>query len=101
MRILTRYAIKRLLYRLGQAAAADRYVLKGAMLFLTWPEHAFRPTGDLDLLGQGAPEPAAIAELFTSICSISCPEDGIAFDVATIQVEPMREPRRIVASVYA
>lgn len=56
-RVLMRYAIERLLFRLSQTEAATRYVLKGAMLFATWPEHASRPTGDLDLLGHGNPDP--------------------------------------------
>ncbi|MDI1261027.1 nucleotidyl transferase AbiEii/AbiGii toxin family protein [Aquabacterium sp.] len=90
-RILTRYAIERLLFRLSQTAAAERYVLKGAMLFVTWPEHAFRPTGDLDMLGQGDPDPAAITELFTRICLAEVPTDGITFDPATLKVEPARE----------
>ena len=90
-RILTRYAIERLLFRLAQTEAADRYVLKGAMLFITWPEHAFRPTGDLDLLGQGDPDPAAITELFARICQVQVPEDGMVFDPATLNVEPVRE----------
>jgi hypothetical protein len=90
-RILTRYAIERLLYRLSRTEVADRYVLKGAMLFLTWPEHVFRPTGDLDLLGQGDPDPATIADLFIRICQVEVPEDGIRFDPATLKVEPVRE----------
>jgi len=90
-RILTRYAIERLLFRLSKTEAAERYVLKGAMLFLTWPEHIFRPSGDLDLLGQGASDPASVTELFTRICQIDEPADGIVFDPATLQVEPIRE----------
>lgn len=90
-RILTRYAIERLLFRLGQTDAAEHYILKGAMLFATWPEHALRPTGDLDLLGHGDPDPAAITQLFGHICQIDVPEDGIAFDATTLEVEPMRE----------
>jgi hypothetical protein len=90
-RVLTRYAIERLLFRLSQTEAANRYVLKGAMLFVTWPEHIFRPTGDLDLLGQGDPEPAAIAELFGQICQVEMPDDGIKFDPATLKVEAVRE----------
>jgi hypothetical protein len=90
-RVLTRYAIERLLFRLSQTEAAARYILKGAMLFVTWPENAFRPTGDLDLLGQGNPEPASIAELFTGICQVAVPEDGIIFDPATLRVDPARE----------
>lgn len=34
-RVLTRYAIERLLFRLSQTEAGERYVLKGAMLFVT------------------------------------------------------------------
>ena len=90
-RILTRYAIERLLFRLGQTEASEQYVLKGAMLFITWPEHVLRPTGDLDLLGHGDPNPAAIAALFTRICQAEVPEDGIFFDPSTLSVEPVRE----------
>ncbi len=90
-RILTRYAIERLLFRLSQTEAAERYVLKGAMLFVTWPEHVFRPTGDLDLLGQGDPDPAAIAELFVRICQVEVPNDGIRFDPANLKIEAVRE----------
>jgi hypothetical protein len=90
-RILTRYAIERLLYRLTLTEAAQRYVLKGAMLFVTWPEHMFRPTGDLDLLGEGNPDPASLAELFGRICQVEVKEDGIVFDPGSIKVEPVRE----------
>lgn len=90
-RVLTRYAIERLLYRLSQTEANERYVLKGAMLFVTWPEHVFRPTGDLDLLGHGDPSPDAVEELFARICQVEVFNDGIVFDAASIKVEPMRE----------
>ncbi|WP_065752366.1 nucleotidyl transferase AbiEii/AbiGii toxin family protein [Bradyrhizobium paxllaeri] len=90
-RILTRYAIERLLFRLSLTEAAGRYVLKGAMLFVTWPEHVFRPTGDLDLLGQGDSDPAAITELFSRICQVEAPDDGIIFDRASLRVEQVRE----------
>lgn len=93
-RILTRYAIERLLFRLSQTEARERYILKGAMLFVTWPEHAFRPTGDLDLLGHGDPDPAAIIEQFTRICQVDVPEDGISFDAATLEVEAVREKEK-------
>ena len=92
--VLTRYAIERLLYRLSQTGAAERYVLKGAMLFVTWPEHAFRPTGDLDLLGEGDPGPDAIAALFARICHVEVPEDGVVFDPETLKIEAVREEDR-------
>ncbi|WP_051505817.1 nucleotidyl transferase AbiEii/AbiGii toxin family protein [Mesorhizobium sp. WSM2561] len=90
-RVLTRYAIERLLFRLSKTEAAARYVLKGAMLFATWPEHVFRPTGDLDLLGEGSPDPVSIAELFVRICQVEAPDDGIKFDADSLKIEPVRE----------
>ena len=51
--VLLCYAIERLLYRLSQSAYADRFILKGAMLFTVWSDVLYRATGDLDLLGVG------------------------------------------------
>ncbi|MDB5581512.1 MAG: hypothetical protein JWR80_6688 [Bradyrhizobium sp.] len=93
-RVLIRYAIERLLYRLSRIEAAERYMLKGAMLFATWSEHAIRPTGDLDLLGGGDPSPAAITALFASICSAEVAPDGIVFDPASIRINPVREDEK-------
>lgn len=48
--VLVRYALERFLYRLGQSAHADHFVLKGAMLFNLWYAMPHRPTRDVDLL---------------------------------------------------
>lgn len=53
--ILRRYAIERLLHRLGISPYRDQFILKGAMLFAAWLDDPFRPTQDLDLLGFGDP----------------------------------------------
>ena len=90
-RVLARYAIERLLFRMSQTEAAKHYVLKGAMLFVTWPSHVFRPTGDVDLLGEGNPDPAALTDLFTRICQVEIFKDGIVFDPADLKIEPVRE----------
>jgi hypothetical protein len=90
-RVLTRYAIERLLYRLCRTSARDNYVLKGAMLFITWPPLTFRPTGDLDLLGHGDPTPEAMERLFAEICAVEYPPDGMEFVASTISAEPVRE----------
>ena len=59
--VLVRYALERFLYRLGQSAHAERFVLKGAMLFNLWYAMPHRPTRDVDLLGFGASDLGAIA----------------------------------------
>jgi hypothetical protein len=38
--VLVRYALERLLYRLSRSVHADRFLLKGAMLFTLWYEFA-------------------------------------------------------------
>jgi len=89
--LLTRYALERLLYRLSVSEQRERFVLKGAMLFTVWRDDPFRPTRDLDLLGHGDPEPAAIAESVRSICSVVVPDDGVVFDIAGIEAAPIRD----------
>jgi len=44
--ILVRYALERLLYRLARSQHADRFVLKGALLFRLWFDLQQRPTRD-------------------------------------------------------
>lgn len=89
--LLTRYALERLLYRLSISAERDRFVLKGAMLFVTWFSDPFRPTRDLDLLGQGDPDATAIAERFRTICAAPAPDDGVVFDVTRLEAAAIRD----------
>lgn len=90
-RLLVRYAVERLLYRISVSKARDTLVLKGAMLFVVWSPSPLRSTGDLDLLGFGSNDPDTLLKLFTSICSENVPDDGLIFDATSIAVEPMRE----------
>ena len=88
--LLTRYALERLLYRLGISDQRERFVLKGAMLFAIWQDDPFRPTRDLDLLGQGDSDPVTVAASIRSICSVVVPDDGVVFDIAGIEAAPIR-----------
>lgn len=88
--IFRRYAIERLLYRLSVSDQRERFVLKGAMLFTAWMPDPFRPTQDLDLLGFGDDDVAAIAASISVICNQQAPEDGLHFDAATIKAEAIR-----------
>lgn len=90
-RLLIRYGIERLLFRLSQTEAGELYVLKGAMLFAAWPGHILRPTGDLDLLGRGDPNTEKLRDTFTRICQVELPDDGIRFDPSALQVAEVRE----------
>jgi hypothetical protein len=89
--LLTRYALERLLYRLSVSPHRDRFILKGAMLFVTWVAEPYRPTRDLDLLGHGDNDAEAIAETFRAICAQPVADDGVTFDVAALSAAPIRE----------
>jgi len=90
--LLTRFGNERLLYRIGASPHAERFVLKGALLFAAWTGTPHRPTRDLDLLGRGDPSPAAVANLIRAACERP-PEqdDGLRFDAAAIVAHEIRE----------
>lgn len=88
--VLTRFALERLLFRLSQSPHADRFVLKGAMLMMSWFEDPHRGTRDLDLLGFGDPEPEAMLATFRDILALN-DDDGVEFDVDALRVDRIRE----------
>ena len=88
--VLVRYALERFLYRLGQSAHADHFVLKGAMLFNLWYAMPHRPTRDVDLLGFGASDLESIAQSFREIVSVAA-TDGMVFDPASVVVDEIRK----------
>lgn len=88
--VLTRFALERLLFRLSQSPHADRFVLKGAMLMMSWFDDPHRGTRDLDLLGFGDPSEAAMLATFRDILAQAA-EDGVVFDPDTLRVDRIRE----------
>lgn len=87
--VLTRFALERLLFRLGQSVHAEKFVLKGAMLMMTWFHDPYRSTRDLDLLGFGDPDPEAMLTVFREILAQDA-GDGVQFDVAALRVDRIR-----------
>lgn len=77
--VLTRYALERLLYRLGKSQYHGQFLLKGAMLFAVWGGDVHRPTRDVDLLGFGTSELPLVVKIFQDICQVSVEPDGLEF----------------------
>ena len=88
--LLIRYALERFLYRLSQSAHADRFLLKGALLFTLWYDMPHRPTRDADLLGFGPSDLQSIGQTFRDIASIAV-DDGITFDPESVTAEDIRK----------
>ena len=89
--ILTRYGNERVLYRLTRTKHGKRFVLKGASLFVLWLGQIHRPTRDLDLLGSGKIDAAALTSMFQEVCQIPVVPDGLKFDPVSITVAEIRE----------
>jgi hypothetical protein len=88
---LQRYAVERLLFRLDRSSYRDRFVLKGAMLYVVWGGETYRPTRDLDLLGYGSPSAEAVVACFKTLCSLEAGDDGLQFLPDSVRVEEIRE----------
>ncbi len=88
--VLVRFALERILYRLTLSRHADRFVLKGALLFTLWYNMPHRATRDADLLGFGASDLASVGATFRDIAAIVV-NDGIVFDPASVTVEEIRK----------
>ena len=88
--VLTRFALERLLFRLSQSPHADRFVLKGAMLMMSWFDDPHRGTRDLDLLGFGDPGAEPMLATFREILAQEA-ADGVEFDVDALRVDRIRE----------
>ena len=89
--LLLRYGIERLLFRLSKSVHADRFLLKGAMLFVVWDEKTHRPTRDLDLLGFGHPEKADLENVFREVVAVPVVDDGLVFDPISVRADEIRE----------
>ncbi len=89
--VLTRFANQRLLFRLSQTTHRNRFLLKGATLFAVWRDEPHRPTRDLDLLGFGDSDVAAVADVFREVCATAVEPDGLVFAPETLQASRIRD----------
>ena len=88
--VMVRFALERILYRLAQSRHADRFLLKGALLFTLWYDMPHRATRDADLLGFGASDLDTVAETFREIAAVEV-DDGMVFDPTSVTVEEIRK----------
>lgn len=88
--LLNRFGMERLLDRLAQSRHADRFLLKGALLFALWYGTPHRPTRDADLLGFGPDDEAHLTDTFRELAAMDL-GDGIVFDSGSVKVQAIRE----------
>jgi hypothetical protein len=89
--VLQYYALERWLFRLSQSQYRDRFILKGALLFVVWKTPATRPTRDIDLLGRLKNDLEYIRAVVADVCQAQVDDDGLVFDPATVATERIAE----------
>ena len=90
--LLQRYVMERFLYRLSQSDYADKFVLKGALLFAVWEaEYERRTTMDIDLLGFTDNSLDHLEHIAQTVCKTVVEDDGIQFDMENINTKRIKE----------
>lgn len=88
--LLNRFAMERLLARVSASKHADRFLLKGALLFALWYDTPHRPTRDADFLGFGPDDEINLIVTFREIAALDL-GDGIVFDPESVKAQSIRE----------
>lgn len=88
--LLSRFAMERLLARLSTSPHANRFLLKGALLFALWYDTQHRPTRDADFLGFGRDDAANLVATFSEVAAMDL-GDGVVFDPQSVKAAAIRE----------
>ena len=89
--LLQYFAIERFIYRLSKSLHADKFILKGALMFSAWCGPASRPTMDIDLLGTIDKRLEVIIAAIRDACLMQVEADGISFDAESIEAARITE----------
>jgi hypothetical protein len=89
--LLQYYSMERFLYRLSKSPHADKFILKGALMFVAWKAPLTRPTMDIDFLGKLKNDPEAIARVMSDVCRETVPDDGATFDPSRVTTRRINE----------
>ena len=89
--LLQHFAIERFIYRLSKSPHADRFILKGALMFAAWIGSISRPTMDIDLLGKIENSLELIRTVIKDACTMEVENDGIVFHKDTVTAARITE----------
>ncbi|MEK6567225.1 MAG: nucleotidyl transferase AbiEii/AbiGii toxin family protein [Candidatus Omnitrophota bacterium] len=85
------YGMERFLYRFSKSKYADKFVLKGALLFAVWQIPDRRTTLDIDFLSRFDNEVTTIEKVMKEVCDTSVDPDGLNFDSQTVKGMKVKE----------
>ncbi|MCK4413812.1 MAG: nucleotidyl transferase AbiEii/AbiGii toxin family protein [Candidatus Eisenbacteria sp.] len=83
--------MERFLFRLSVSPHGERFVLKGALMLVTWEISLTRPTRDIDLLGNVANDVDRIVAIVKEVCRQEVEPDGLEFNPDSVLGERIAE----------
>lgn len=89
--VLQYFGMERFLYRFSRSGYADKFILKGALMFTVWNISERRTTLDIDLLARYDNQVTAIEKMIKDVCEISVIQDGLVFDPKTVKGKKIKE----------
>ncbi len=89
--LLQYYGMERFLYRFSRSKYADKFVLKGALMFTVWQIPQRRTTLDIDFSSTYDNQIETIEKVIRDVCKVSVPPDGLVFDSQTVKGQKIKE----------
>ncbi|QDV56536.1 nucleotidyl transferase AbiEii/AbiGii toxin family protein [Rosistilla oblonga] len=89
--LLQYFAMERFLFRLSRSEHADRFVLKGALMFRVWGTPQTRATRDIDLLARADNSVDSMTQIMRSVCEHAVAPDGVIFHGESVQGIAIKE----------
>ena len=89
--VLQYYGMERFLYRFSRSAYAEKFILKGALMFTVWQVPERRTTLDIDFLARYDNQVAAIERVIKEVCDTTVDADGLQFDSSTVTGRKIKE----------
>ena len=85
------FAMERFLYRLAQSRHAEKFILKGAVMFTVWGGPTSRPTKDIDFLARMESDVEPVVQVMRDVCGQVVEADGLVFDAASVTGTAIKE----------
>jgi predicted nucleotidyltransferase component of viral defense system len=89
--VMQYYGMERFLYRFSKSKYADKFVLKGGLLFAVWQIPDRRTTLDIDFLARFDNEVETIEKVMRDACETRVDPDGLKFDSQTVKGMKIKE----------
>lgn len=89
--ILQYYGMERFLYRFSRSEYADKFILKGALMFTAWQIPERRTTLDIDFLAHFDNQVTSIEKVVKNVCNVLVVPDGLVFDSETVKGQMIKE----------